>query len=178
MIAMPLDASGSISPWNADGLADYIDASAVDRVLAWDASAGVYKSWYNNLGVGDEIPLSVGGVYFIRVNSTNPSLTTASFVGDVPAQGSVQFNLTYTGGSCTYNTVSIPLDRGDLATPGELAADMGGSSAVDRVLQWNATSQTWQTYYVSLGVGDFSSVQIGYPYFVCVKSSFTWPTYP
>ena len=75
--------------FNAEGLASVV-GPGVHQVLEWNPDTGSYLSYIPGIG-GDEIPLKVGGVYWFALDST--ANATVSFMGDVPAQGSVKFTL-------------------------------------------------------------------------------------
>ena len=95
--------------------------------------------------------------------------------GRVPSRGAVQFPLTRPdpGGSCTYNFVTLPLDRDDLVNADGLAADVGGVYVVAR---YNAVTQdlTWRMPGVA---GENFAVRAGYPYIICVDETApaVWP---
>ena len=164
-IALPLDSSDSFN-YTASGLMNYIGASA-KSVVKWDSAQQKYVTYSGGLG---DFALETGGAYFILVDSTSSDVL--SFVGDVPAQGSINFTFVKgTSTECKYNTISLPLDQSQITTASELMSDIGG---VDSVIKWDATQQKYITY--SGGLGDFS-VSIGYPYFVCLddQAPDTWP---
>ena len=157
--------------FNAEGLASII-GPGVHQVLEWNPDTGSYLSYVPGIG-GDEIPLKVGGVYWFALDST--ANATVSFMGDVPAQGSVKFTLVRpTAGSCVYNDISIPLDRPTLTTAQELADSIGN---VHHVLQWDSVAQSWRRYTPGQG-GDNFAVRIGYPYHVCLMTGglTIWPS--
>ncbi len=164
-IAMPLDASDSFS-YTASGLLGYVNGATA--VMKWDAANQYYVTYTG--GPGD-FALEIGGAYFLLLDNSADSVL--SFVGDVPAQGSVSFSLVKeTGASgCKYNTISLPLDEGSITTASQLMSDIGG---VDSVVRWDATTQHYVTY--TGGPGDFA-VSIGYPYLVCLNNSApaNWP---
>jgi len=157
--------------FNAEGLASIV-GPGVHQVLEWNPDTGSYLSYIPGIG-GDEIPLKVGGVYWFALDST--ANATVSFMGDVPAQGSVKFTLVRpTAGSCVYNDISIPLDRPTLTTAQQLADNIGN---VLHVLQWDSVGQSWRRYTPGQG-GDNFAVRIGYPYHVCLMTGgiTTWPS--
>jgi len=163
------------SKFNAEGLASIV-GPGVHQVLEWSPDTGSYLSYIPGIG-GDEIPLKVGGVYWFALDSSaNP---TVSFMGDVPAKGSVKFTLTRPAfGSCVYNDISIPLDflldHPTITTAQKLAEDIEN---VDHVLQWDSTAQLWRKYTPGPG-GDNFAVKIGYPYHLCLKpgGKTAWPS--
>lgn len=177
MIALPLDSTASISPFTASGLVAY-HGSGVIEVLEWDAITQTFNSFDP---VNDppfppfDFPLATGGSYMLLVDSSSSDVI--SFVGDVPAQGSISFALNPGTATCKYDSLSIPLDRDDLTSASELAADIGavtGISAVDEVLVWDVASQTFNSFdpvndppFLPF---DFA-VEIGYPYMVCTRGT-------
>lgn len=179
VIPVPLPSIGQFpgSHFNAEGLASII-GPGVDQVLEWNPNTGSYLSYIPGIG-GDEISLKVGGVYWLALDSS--ANATVSFMGDVPAKGSVKFILTRpTIGSCVYNDISIPLDflldHPAVTTAEKLAQDI---EQVDHVLQWDSAAQVWLRYTPGQG-GDNFAVKIGYPYHVCLKpgGKTTWPSPP
>lgn len=174
-IAMPLDASASISPFTASGLAAYHGDSVV-QVLRWNPGIQSFDSYVPNVSPSVlDFELEVGRSYFLELDSR--SGTVFSIVGDVPEPGEVFFSLTKgtTATACAFNSVSIPLDQSGIKKASELATDVGG---VLQVLQWDAAIQSFNAYVpgVSPSVLDFD-VRIGYPYFICVNNAgpAQWP---
>ena len=189
-IALPLDASSSITPFNAQGLLDYIGPSGL-LVENWNAQNGNLDYW-DGAGFGEiagvyteepnDYPLMVGHPYLVTVQGADPVFT---IVGDVPAPGDITFNL-YGGTPCTRNEIMIPLDQTGtgLNNALDLANDIGN---VDLVEQWNATNQVLDYWDVAGGFGDVGGVytedvndfqvKVGYPYFVCLAGTgtITWP---
>jgi hypothetical protein len=167
-IALPLDSSDSFS-YTASGLAGYI--TGTKKVARWDAASQSYQT-YTVGAPSVDFSLEVGGAYFLLLDSSADNV--ASFVGDVPDAGSVSFALTKPSGSgCIFNTISIPLDQTGINTAADLASAIGG---IDKVAQWDATNQLYDTYTVGAPGTPFN-VAIGYPYFVCANSSApnNWP---
>ena len=165
------------SKFNAEGLASIV-GPGVHQVLEWSPDTGSYLSYIPGIG-GDEIPLKVGGVYWFALDSSaNP---TVSFMGDVPAKGSVKFAFTRPSfGPCIYNDLSIPLDffldHPTVMTAEKLAVDI---EQVDHILQWDSAAQVWRKYTPGPSSDNFA-IRIGYPYHVCLKSGgkTTWPSPP
>ena len=165
------------SQFNAEGLASIV-GPGVHQVLEWNPNTGSYLSYIPGIG-GDEIPLKVGGVYWFALDSSaNP---TVSFMGDVPAKGSVKFAFTRPSfGPCIYNDLSIPLDffldHPTVMTAEKLAVDI---EQVDHILQWDSAAQVWRKYTPGPSSDNFA-IRIGYPYHVCLKSGgkTTWPSPP
>ena len=168
-IGMPLDSSASVTPFKASGLTAYMNPG-VQQVMQWNAGSQVWASYSGGPPFTD-FNLAVGGAYMVELDSTHPD-TVVSFVGDVPAQGSVSHTFVLPpGAGCYFNTLSIPLDRSDLLKASDLVADIGG---VEQVLQWNAVTQLWASYSGGPPFTDFD-VKIGYPYMVCVDNTATTP---
>jgi hypothetical protein len=169
LIGMPLDSSASVTPFQASGLASYMGAS-VKQVMKWNAASQIWASYIP----GQSPPplnfgLAVGGAYMVEVDSTSGAVV--SFVGDVPAQGSVSnlFVPAPTAVGCNFNTLTIPLDRADITTASGLAADIGG---VDQVMNWNAASQIWTSYIPGQSPPPLNfATKIGYPYMVCLDNT-------
>lgn len=175
-IALPLNSTQQFAglglSYDAAGLAGLV-GTGVKQVLKWNAPTQTYLVYDAVLNDGDNFSLATGEVYWLLLDSTASNIV--SFVGDVPAIGSVTFSLVRpTGGGCRLNDISIPLHRSDLTTPAQLASSIGN---VAQVMQWNATSQTFLVWDVDLNDGDSFPIKIGYPYRVCLKSggSTTWP---
>lgn len=174
VIAMPLDTTNQFTnagqPFNAAGLAAIV-GPGVQQVLKWNANTNSHLQYIPGLG-GDNFNLSVGGVYWLELDSTANNIV--SFVGNVPTQGSVTFALVRPAAAgCRYNDISIPLERSDITTPQQLANSIGN---VEQVLQWSPATNTYQQYLVGLG-GDNFTIKIGYPYHVCLQAggNTTWP---
>jgi len=175
VIALPLNSVSQfpVGKYNAEGLATIV-GSGVQQVLQWNPSTKSYLSYIPGLG-GDTIPMQVGRVYWLQLDST--STTVVSFVGDVPNQGDVYFPLVRpTSGACVYNDISIPLDRADITTP-QLLAD--SIQNVEQVLQWNPATNSFLQYLPGIG-GDTIVMKIGYPYHVCLSpgGNTRWPPAP
>lgn len=169
-IALPLDngitrASELLKDINAT------TGSTATQALKWDPNVG-YTIYDPNDPFSFDFALAVGDPVFVLLEGTgNP---VYSMVGDVPAQDSVHFSLVGGSPTCKYNFISIPLDKGTLTLASELVTDIGD---VSQVLVWDPTSGF--TIYDSTDPfsQDFS-VRIGYPYFVCMTASKTWPPTP
>lgn len=194
VVGMPLDATQQFASqglgFNSDGLADFV-GSSVTQVLRWNTARQEFDSWdpvYNEgvvNGVYTTTPfaLAVGGSYWLLVNATAP--TVVSFVGDVPAAGSVKFTLKGTSPTCSYNAITIPLEQSSL-TNSDLLADSISTTQVSQVLRWNAARQefdTWDPVY-NEGVVDGVytttpfSTRIGYPYWVCLLAGVNGNVWP
>lgn len=177
-IAVPLDSAALISPFKASGLAGYV-GSGVQQVLKWNATI----QRYNTFLPGSDPPntpvdfdLIVGDAYMLVVDNTPASVV--SLVGNVPPVGSVNFDLLLgTASRCSFNTISIPLDRVGITRASELAADIGG---VVQVLTWNPGLQRYNTFLPQIDPpytdADFA-IRAGYPYYVCLNNlaPVSWP---
>ena len=171
-IALPLDSSDSFS-YTASGLAGYVPGTK--KVVKWDAVNQQYVSYTPGISPPSaDFGLEVGGAYFLLLDSTADSVV--SFVGDVPAQGSVIFTLTAgTASSCAYNAISIPLDQDQIATAQDLAYAITGTK---KVTKWDATNQQYVSYTPGISPPSANfDVSIGYPYFVCLDDTAPsqWP---
>lgn len=176
VIAMPLNATNQFTSagksFNADGLAS-IAGPGVVQVLSWNAATASYLSWDPAAQDGNNFSLTVGGVYRLVLDST--ANTIVSFVGDVPAQGTVSFALTRPSGTgCAINDISLPLDKANITTADQLATAVGN---VAQVLEWNATTQTYLSWDVAAQDGNNFATKIGYPYRLCLSTggSANWP---
>jgi hypothetical protein len=174
VIAMPLNAANQFTSagvsFNAPGLASIV-GPGVQQILAWDAANGFYLQYIPGAG-GDPFNLVVGGVYWLELDSTSGNIV--SFVGDVPAPTTVDFDLQRpTSGDCLWNEISIPLDQSSITTPQGLADSI---TNVEQVLQWDAANQFFLQYIPGSG-GDPIPMKIGYPYLVCLQpgSKVVWP---
>lgn len=176
VIAMPLNAANQFTSagesFNADGLAA-ITGSGVVQVLTWNPATASYLSWDPAAQDGNNFALTVGGVYRLVLDSA--ANTIVSFVGDVPAQGSVSFTLTRPAGSgCTINDISLPLDQAGITTADQLATAVGN---VSQVLEWNPVTQTYLSWDVVAQDGNNFATKIGYPYRLCLLTGgdTNWP---
>ncbi len=188
-IGLPLDSSAQFS-YNADGLANYIGAS-VQQVLRLDARRKAFDSWYPASqdgyigGIYTETPftLTVGGGYWVLLDSTSP--TVLSFVGNVPAAGSVKFTFVGTSPTCSNNQITVPLDQAGI-TNADLLANSIGAANVDQVLRLNAARQGFDSWYPASQDGYVDGVytetpfdvKIGYPYWICLlvgANDQVWP---
>ncbi len=175
MIAMPLISNNQFTTagltYDLKGLGGFVPGAT--QTLSWNPNSQTYLSWDVGLQDGDNPALTTGGAYWLLLNNTASNVV--SFVGDVPAQGSIHFTLVRpTSGGCYINDISVPLDQSSLTTPQQLATAVGN---VSQVLQWNAATQTFLSWDVDLQDGDTFPVKIGYPYRLCLKSggTTTWP---
>ena len=200
MIALPLDVqvtwaniTPTAIPFNSQGLAQYVGLSSVEQVLHWDPELQAYDQWFPAGGYGfvgggvvtSPWALVTGNVYRLLLNNTNSSLTVVSFVGDVPDANTVKFTL-YGADACQYNEISVPLEQATLTDATALANSMGGSTNVSQVLRWDASLQAYDQWFPAGGYGFVGggvvttpwSVNIGYPYVVCLLAgaqNLDWP---
>jgi len=171
-IALPLDSSDSFN-YTASGLAGYVPGTK--KVVKWDAANQQYVSYTPGISPPSaDFSLEIGGAYFLLLDSSADDVV--SFVGDVPAQGSVVFTLTAgTSSSCSYNAISIPLDQGQIATAQDLADAITGTK---KVTKWDANNQQYVSYTPGISPPSANfDVSIGYPYFVCLDDTAPsqWP---
>jgi hypothetical protein len=178
-IAMPLNSENQFTTagltFDADGLAAFVGAG-VKQVLHWDSVTQQYQvrtidPEFGNTGTN--FALVVGGSYWVLLDSTATNIV--SFVGDVPAQGSVKFDMA-TGTPCKYNQFSIPLDQASITDADALGASLGAS----QVLNWNASTQQYEIRTIDPEFGNTGTlfqVKIGYPYSACLPatSPAIWP---
>ena len=137
MIALPLDVQTTWAnitptaiPFTSQGLAQYVGSVLSSRccigILLLDTRGtilGVIDALLPNGGYGyvnndlvtDPWSLTTGHVYRLLLNNTSSSLTSVSFVGDVPDKNSLKFTL-YGADACQYNEVSVPLEQATLTT--------------------------------------------------------------
>lgn len=165
VIALPLHSDAQFD-YKASSLLNYI-GSSVQQVLTWDAANQLYVFLYPD-GFGDDFDLRTGGVYWLEVDKDAPPV--ASFVGDVPDPGTINFGLVG-GPTCMWNEISIPLDQGSITLASELITAIGD---VDQVVSWDAAAGIYTFLYAD-GFGDDFDVRIGYPYGVCMLANKTWP---
>lgn len=140
----------------------------VVQVLKFDPGVG-YTTYDPGNPFSTNFALDVGLPIFLLAEGT--AQDTYTFVGDVPAQGSVTFNLQGSSPNCTYNFISVPLDKGSLGFAADLAADIGD---VSQVLSFDPDSG-FTTYDSANPFSTNFPIDIGYPYFVCVTATKTWP---
>lgn len=176
MIGLPLNSTNQFTnagySYNADGLAKLV-GTGVTQVLSLNPNTQTYLTWDAVLQDGTNFNLTTSNAYWIQLDST--AATIVSFVGDVPAQGSVHFTLVRpSGAGCMSNDITLPLDRSDITTADQLATAVGN---VSQVLQWNASTQTFLTWDVAIQDGTNFTTKIGYPYRLCLNAggATTWP---
>ncbi len=148
------------------------------QVLRLNVTSQSYETWLPEFQDGENFALTVGGVYWVLLDDSDPTLTVFSIVGDVPLQESITFDLVGDSANCKYNELSIPLDKDSVTDADGLADDINaiaGAEIVEQVLHFSATSQTFETWLPKFQDGENFPVSIGYPYVVCLKANVTWP---
>lgn len=211
-VSLPLDVTSNWTnqgiAFNAAGLATYV-GSPVKQVVRWNpnVSPQQFDTWFVDDGEGivngnfifdpNQFPLEVGGSYWIQVDNSDPNLDVVSFVGDVPAEGSISFTLKGGTATCANNQIMVPLDQHDqsIANGVDLATSIANSNSlnvndIEQILSWNPTVTPVQfdVWYVADGEGIVDGnfifdpnqfvVEIGHPYWVCVASAgdgAVWP---
>jgi hypothetical protein len=194
MIAIPLDstaqfASAALS-FDSQGLAQLVGASVM-QVMRWDKTRQAYDTWDPINGDGfvggaytiTPFPLAIGGAYWLLVDSAAPPVV--SFVGNVPDANTIEFTLTGSSPTCSYNEVSLPLEQAALTNSDQLA-DSISTTEVTQVLRWNPFAQTFDTwdpinndgFVAGAYVTTAWDVKIGYPYVVCLSSGVNGSVWP
>lgn len=157
---------------DAASLADRVGAG-VYNVLRYVAPTQGIEFWLPGLEIGTNFSLATGDTAYLHLDENAPA--RLALTGGIPAQGSVQQALTPAdpGASCSYNFITLPLDRDDLTTAEELAADVGG---VYLVLRYDAPTQGITFRVVGLA-GENFAVHPGRPYVLCLTESAptSWP---
>lgn len=168
-IALPLDVTAQLA--DADALAVHI--GGVQQVLKWNADTQTYEFWLPEFGFETNFRLQTGEAYWVQLDHTAPAV--ASFVGDVPPQDSVQFNLAGTSPICKLHDISLPLDQSAITTASQLADALGDD--VEQVLKWNPATHTFVGWLPKMGRGTNFATRTGYPYHVCLSAGdpITWP---
>ncbi len=171
VIALPLDVIAQLP--NAAALAGYI-GDGVQQVLHWDPVAQSYEAWLPPYSVGTNFPLRVGHVYWIQVNNSAPAVL--SFVGGVPPQNTVRFDLVGNDQACLFNELSLPLDQTGITSATALAEALGTAS-VEQVLHWRADVHAFEFWLPEIDFGVDFATRVGYPYHVCLTASapVVWP---
>jgi len=183
MIAMPLDATAQFTgagyTFTADGLMKLAGGGTkVKQVAHWRSDLKIYETWTydpdEGQGVGTDFNLAVGQAYWLLLESTADNVI--SFVGDVPAEGSISFALVR-GTPCAFNQLSIPLDQTAITNANDLMSALGAK----QISHWVASGQYFESWTYDpdegTGVGTNFAVQIGYPYVVCLLTGTptVWP---
>lgn len=165
-IAIPL----IVSATTADAVATYIDGTnnSIKQVSRYDS--GTQSLVTRNVGSPFGVPnFTVNPGDWLLVSADSAAPTNFAWVGDVPAQGSIDYSVVV-----GFNAIMLPLDQAALATADDLAASIGN---VSQVSYYDATTQSLVTRNVGspFGVPNFA-VKIGYPYLVNSTGTTTWPT--
>jgi uncharacterized repeat protein (TIGR01451 family) len=171
VIALPLDVTDQLP--NAVALANYV-GSSVKQVLHWYPDAQAYEFWLPEISFGTNFQMRVGEVYWVQVDNTAPAII--SFVGSVPSQGTVRFDLVSYGSSCQFNEISLPLDQTAITSAAQLADAMGEAN-VEQALFWRSDVNAFEFWLPEIGFGSNFATRVGYPYHVCLKSGAPtiWP---
>jgi hypothetical protein len=166
-IGLPLDNRITL----ASALVNDINATTggtATQAFKWDPNNG-YSLYDPNDPFSVDFSLKVGDPVLILMEGTAGNLVY-SMVGDVPAQGSVKFNLV--GATpCKLNHITLPLDKGSITLASQLTTAIGD---VSQVLVWDPNNG-YTIYDPQDPFSQDFSVRIGYPYFVCTTASKTWP---
>ena len=160
LIALPFAAPNLT---NAAALANYIGAGQVSALLKWNPTAQSFR-FFAPPNIGDNFALATGEALFVAIKNGGPS--QVAFVGDVTAR---QHPLTPGG----YNFLSLPLQRANLTTAADVAADIGG---VQALLGWNAAGQSFR-FFSPPAAGDNFAVTPGQPFIALVLANgpVLWP---
>ena len=179
--ALTVVLSGSVN--SAATLVESITSTTnitIVSVLKWNPNTGFafYNTENPSTGGSTDFSLAVGDPVFIEAQGTNTD--TYTIVGEVPAQNSVSFSLEGSSPDCKWNHISIPLDQGSVITnAASLTSNINnGGDVLEQILEWDP--DTGFAFYnpdnPSSGGSTNFAVSIGYPYFVCMTGSQTWPT--
>jgi hypothetical protein len=183
-IALPLDAQKQFADlglsYDASGLASFIGRSSVAEVRVWDAVSQSYLKCQVTTtgcyGTPNPFPLATSRNYMVLFKGASSAVV--SFVGDVPASGSVFFALEGITPGCSWNAISLPLDQSSV-TDASKFADALGRADVKEIRSWDAASQSYLKCQVTTtgcyGTSTPFPTQIGYPYWVCMKTPKNWP---
>ena len=190
-IGIPLDVQSQFSslglPFTMFGLAQFIGRPGTDvaDVRKWDASQQGFVRCTLSVGATEcspqvaDLPLELGGNYILSLTNALPQ-TVASFVGDVPSPGTPRFSMIGATPGCKLNAITLPLSQGGVTDAVQLVAALGGPNVVSDVRMWDVSNQGFLRCTVktdgtcSPSVANFAT-QIGYPYWVCLKSPVAWP---
>lgn len=170
IIALPLDVTATLP--NAKALANYL-GPGVQQVLSWNPDTRTYRAWMPPINRGNNFALTPGGVYWVQLDST--ATTLISFVGTVPAQGTLRWSFVGTVPNCRLYDISLPLDQTGITKAAQLATAIGPN--VEQVLEWNPATQTFRSWLPQIGRGNNFVVKVGYPYHVCFSpgAPIMWP---
>lgn len=148
-----------------------VEGSGITRVLKWNGLR--WLEYYPQAPfLGDEdFTVNTGDALMVLADASLAA-NRVSWVGEVPALGAVQNDLTPNA----WNYITIPLDQydtyGSLGAPTGTAATLAADiTNVNRVMFWDSTVPRWFEYYPDapfLGDEDFP-VYMGYPYMIHTK---------
>lgn len=158
---------------NASSLVADIEAkttSSVLQVMRWDATYGFTVYDPDDI-FSDDFGLTVGDPVFVLMQGSTTEIY--GLIGEVPSEQSVTFDLVGNAATCKFNFISVPLDKSSLTTASALASDIGD---VSQILKWDPT-YGFVLYDPDDILSDNFVVKIGYPYFVCMSASKTWPAW-
>jgi hypothetical protein len=177
-LAIPLDVSGS-GITNAESLATYIEtqggapAGSIVQLMKWNPGLQTLLAWSHQFGFGDNFAVGLGDYIFLTASGGPTSVT---LYGRRPAPGELQFALTpgQPSPDCVINTISLPLDQGQITNADDLSDDIGG---VVQALDWDAPLQNFLAWSNENGFGDNFPTTMGYPYIVCLDNNAPtqWP---
>lgn len=170
IIALPLDVTAQLP--NAKALANYL-GPGVQQVLSWNPDTQTYRAWLPKINRGSNFVLKPGGVYWLQLEST--ATTLVSFVGTVPARGTLQWTFVGATPNCRLYDISLPLDQTGITKAAQLATAIGPNLA--QVLEWNPNTQTFRAWLPQIGRGSNFTIKAGYPYHVCFLpgAPIVWP---
>lgn len=157
-------------PLNVAGVAAVDDVKAaigngVTRIQIWNYATQRWLTRDYVRNTGPNFPVATGDV--LRVRGNNNITTLFTWIGEVPAPGSVSYHF-----GVGTNEVMIPLDIQGLTDAAALATSIGPK--VKWIMQWNSATQTAEKYFPATGAGNFS-VAPGGGYHVRVTAASTWP---
>lgn len=192
-IALPLDVAGSdvsmasdVANYIASGDANDPGNQTVKRVMKWNEASQRWVEYFPqdpdlgdpDFAVGSGV--AGGALALMVLVDSNLSNTVLSWVGDVPAEGTVTNPLQANG----FSFIMVPLDQyasfGSPGSPSGTAADLADAiTNLTRVMKWDSSLQRWVEYFPQdpdLGDPDFD-VFAGYPYMVRGNASTPsqWP---
>ena len=173
-LALPLAQTGVSNAQEAVSHITTQVGAPPSQALKWDATIGAFLVYEPGNPFSQNFSLNVGDSFFVLLGGAGPAYV--NFTGAVPTAGSYQANLLGgSGGSCFYNDMSLPLEKGEITNASGLAAAIGD---VSQVLQWNAAADPSGMFQVYEPGNPFSQdfpVAIGHPYLVCMTASKLWP---
>jgi hypothetical protein len=154
---------------DAKSLAAYIGSSA-KFVLRFLPDSQYFDSYV----VGyDFTNFSITTGQFLYIITDNTAPASFALVGDVPAAGSVSFDL-YSGATAQYNFISLPLDHSNLTNASQVVADVG--SGVVALIAFRSDGQYFDSYIPGYPFTDFDIVP-GEPFCLILTTGapIIWP---